>query len=168
MGEFPATMAVIGHFIGPYKFDLGVGEISLVYPSGMGYLLTHDLVAWLASSAGVLSVGCCSASTAMNFTCSALCGSMPDSQMCGGVPIMKPRSCCCRYPEDAVVGSWLLGTRAKPVNATDRFHNQRTNSTTNSYLFSRPCTSRDILVHCLNDEEDWQRIDSAGVMTCQA
>ena len=57
-GEFPASTAVIGHFIGPYSFDLGVGQNALMYPAGMGCVVTHDVAAWVASSAGMLTVGC--------------------------------------------------------------------------------------------------------------
>ena len=67
-----------------------------------------------------------------------------------------------------MAGSWLLGTRATLVDAKDRFHNRRKESKLESFVFSRPCSPNDILVHYLNEEEDWQHIDSAGVMTCEA
>ena len=61
-----------------------------------------------------------------------------------------------------MVGAWLVGTRAKLVDAADRFHDQRAGQESGY----RPCTARDILVHHMSSEADWRRIDSAGLLTC--
>ena len=145
-GEFPTSMAVIGHFIGPYSFDVGAGSNSVMYPAGMGCVVTHDIAAWVASSSGMLTVGCEPAPF--------LCAAGGPLSFLKWQPNGKPRCGYGRFPEDAVVGSWLVGTQAKLVNADDRFHDQY------------GCITRDILVHHMDSEADWQRIDSAGVMTC--
>ena len=121
-GEFPATLAVIGHFIGPCTYETGAGSNSVVYASGMGYVITPDLCSYIANSADVLGVG---------------------------------------FPEDAVVGSWLAGTRVKYVNAADRFHDVHVGDGGH-----KPCSSRDILLHRMRTAEDWQMIDRFGKVSC--
>ncbi len=122
-GEIPTSMALIGHFIGPYVYDTGFGmHNSVVYPSGMGYVVTFDLCSYIAHSAGVLGVG---------------------------------------FPEDAVVGSWLAGTKAKYVHAADKFHDVHPPD----YGY-RPCTPKDLLLHRMRTAEDWKAVGTTGLVVC--
>ena len=121
-GQFPATMAVIGRFLGPYGYATAVGQNSVMFPAGMGFVLTFDVAAWISTSAGMLTAG---------------------------------------FPEDVVVGSWLAGTKVVYINEVERFHDGDIGAST-----YRPCSDRDILIHHMRLEADWQRIDASGVMQC--
>ena len=64
------------------------------------------------------------------------------------------------YPEDAVVGSWLIGTKCEFVH-TESFHDVLI-----SQEGYRPCARSDILLHHMDAAEDWERVDSAGMLQC--
>jgi hypothetical protein len=121
-GNLPSSQAIMGYFLPPFPYETGVGQNNNVYPSGMGFVLTYDVCAWISASAGMLVAG---------------------------------------FPEDAVVGAWLAGTKVRYIHDPDRFHDADVGA-----LGYMPCSDRDLLVHHMRTSADWQRIDSSGVMHC--
>ena len=123
-GDIPQVNSVIGAF-SIWSYDVGQPGQGLkntnTYPYGMGYLLTYDVAAWIATSASMLARG---------------------------------------YPEDGVVGAWLAGTNVHYINS-DHFHDGRP-----EYGLYKRCTSKDLLVHHMESEADWQKINNDGVMEC--
>ena len=56
-GDFPTSMAAISYYIGPLQYPVAGKHTSIVFPFGGGYIITSDVAAFIASSAGILSVG---------------------------------------------------------------------------------------------------------------
>ena len=65
------------------------------------------------------------------------------------------------FPEDAVVGAWLAGTKVQFISDMEAFHDGDVGS--GAY---RPCSGRDVLVHHMRTQADWERIGSDGLMQC--
>lgn len=61
------------------------------------------------------------------------------------------------FPEDANFGAWLAGTKAVFVDIRDKIHDWDTGSP-----HYNKCSPKEILVHHMRNEADWERIDSAG------
>lgn len=56
-GEFPSKLAVIGLMTGPLPYTVAGKEAQVVYPSGAGYIVTHDVAIWVSKSATMWNVG---------------------------------------------------------------------------------------------------------------
>ena len=123
-GTIPQSNSVIGRF-SVWSYEVGRPGTGLrntnAYPYGMGYVLTYDVAAWIATSASMLARG---------------------------------------FPEDGVVGAWLAGTHVQYVSS-DHFHDGRP-----EFGAYRSCSDQDLLVHHMDSEADWHKIDSQGVMQC--
>ena len=65
------------------------------------------------------------------------------------------------FPEDAVVGAWLAGTKVRFISDIEAFHDGDAGS--GAY---RPCSERDVVVHHMRTQADWKRIDSKGFTQC--
>lgn len=58
LGLLPTCSACIGLKVpAPFKYDTPVGEVSVHYPSGMGFILTSDVAAWIIQAKSKLLFG---------------------------------------------------------------------------------------------------------------
>ena len=118
LGLLPTHSACIGFKVpAPFKYDTPVGEVSVHYPSGMGFVLTSDVAAWITQAKSKLLVG---------------------------------------GPEDAVVGSWFVGTSIDIYHVPNGFRD-----------IGWSCQyGEDILVHCLREQAQWNLIGPDGNLPC--
>ena len=65
------------------------------------------------------------------------------------------------FPEDTNFGAWLAGTKVVFHDMGDRFHDLVAGQG-----YYQPCNSQDILVHRFRTEEDWKKVDAAGLVQC--
>ena len=65
------------------------------------------------------------------------------------------------FPEDAVVGAWYVGTRARVLHEP-RFHDID-HVTTVAYA---PCTNTSLLMHHMWSQDKWDAIDEEGLLAC--
>ena len=57
LGTFPSNMAVMGQMTGPLSYPVASKENKIVYPSGAGYIITHDVAVFLSQSTKMLHKG---------------------------------------------------------------------------------------------------------------
>ena len=65
------------------------------------------------------------------------------------------------FPEDAIVGSWFVGTNARVIHEP-RFHDID-HITTVAYA---RCSNESLLLHHMWHQENWDAIDEAGLLNC--
>jgi Galactosyltransferase len=65
------------------------------------------------------------------------------------------------FPEDAIVGSWFVGTKARVIHEP-RFHDID-HITTVAYA---RCTNESLLLHHMWHQENWDAIDDDGLLEC--
>ena len=65
------------------------------------------------------------------------------------------------FPEDAVVGSWFVGTKARVIHEP-RFHDID-HVTTVAYA---RCTNESLLLHHMWHQKNWDSIDDEGLLEC--
>ena len=65
------------------------------------------------------------------------------------------------FPEDAIVGSWFVGTKARVIHEP-RFHDID-HVTTVAYA---KCSNESLLLHHMWRQENWDSIDDEGLMSC--
>jgi len=65
------------------------------------------------------------------------------------------------FPEDAIVGSWFVGTKAHVIHEP-RFHDID-HITTVAYA---KCTNESLLLHHMWHQENWDAIDDKGLLEC--
>ena len=56
-GEFPRRLALFGYMTGPLSYPVAQMRNQIVYPSGAGYIITHDVASFISASAGMLNTG---------------------------------------------------------------------------------------------------------------
>ena len=65
------------------------------------------------------------------------------------------------FPEDAIVGSWFVGTNARVIHEP-RFHDI---DHTTTVAYAR-CSNDSLLLHHMWHQENWDAIDEAGLLHC--